>query len=81
MSKTKEELDALKEEVEAVNEKLQELTEEELAMVNDGGVIAQVKCEDIVKTNTTEALQGKPVGVVVIASEGQPGSEMRFGVR
>ena len=36
MSKTKEELDALKEEVEAVNEKLQELTEEELEQVNGG---------------------------------------------
>ena len=38
MSKSKEELDALKEEVEAVNEKLAELTEEELAQVN-GGVV------------------------------------------
>ena len=36
MSKTNEELDALKEEVEAVNEKLQELTEEELAQVSGG---------------------------------------------
>ena len=36
MSKTKEELDALKEEVETVNEKLQELTEEEIAQVNGG---------------------------------------------
>ena len=36
MSKSKEELDALKEEVEAVNEKLAELTEEELAQVNGG---------------------------------------------
>ena len=36
MSKTKEELDALKEEVEAVNEKLQELTEEELTQVCGG---------------------------------------------
>ena len=36
MSKTKEELNALKEEVEAVNEKLQELTEEEIAQVNGG---------------------------------------------
>ena len=36
MSKTKEELKALKEEVEAVNEKLQELTEEEIAQVNGG---------------------------------------------
>lgn len=36
MSKTKEELDALKEEVEAVNEKLQKLTPEEIAQVNGG---------------------------------------------
>ena len=35
MSKTKEELDALKE-VETVNEKLQELTPEELEQVNGG---------------------------------------------
>ena len=33
MSKTKEELNALKEEVEAVNEKLAELTPEEIAQV------------------------------------------------
>ena len=38
MSKTQEELNALKEEVEAVNEKLAELTEEELAQVS-GGVL------------------------------------------
>ena len=36
MSKSKEELNALKEEVETVNEKLQELTEEELEQVNGG---------------------------------------------
>ena len=36
MSKTKEELDALKEEVESVNEKLAELTPEEIAQVNGG---------------------------------------------
>ena len=36
MSKTKEELDALKEEVEAVNEKLHELTPEELEQVTGG---------------------------------------------
>ena len=36
MSKTKEELDALKEEVVAVNKKLQELTPEELAQVSGG---------------------------------------------
>ena len=39
MSKSKEELDALKEEVEAVNEKLAELTEEELAQVTGGFTI------------------------------------------
>ena len=38
MSKTKEELNALKKEVEAVNEKLAELTPEEIAQVN-GGVV------------------------------------------
>ena len=36
MSKSKEELNALKEEVEAVNEKLQELTPEELEQVTGG---------------------------------------------
>ena len=36
MSKSKEELNAIKEEVEAVNEKLQELTEEELEQVTGG---------------------------------------------
>ena len=36
MSKTKEELNAIKEEVEAVNEKLAELTPEELEKVNGG---------------------------------------------
>ena len=34
MSKTKEELNALKEEVETLNKKLHELTEEELAQVS-----------------------------------------------
>ena len=36
MSKTKEELDALKEEVNNVNEKLKELTPEELEQINGG---------------------------------------------
>ena len=39
MSKSKEELDALKEEVEAVNEKLAELTPEEIAQVSGGGTV------------------------------------------
>ena len=39
MSKTKEELNKIKEEVESVNKKLQELTEEELEMVNGGYAI------------------------------------------
>ena len=42
MSKTKEELDALKKEVEAVNEKLNELTPEELETVN-GGVVHDIR--------------------------------------
>ena len=36
MSKSKEELNAIKEEVEAVNEKLAELTPEEIAQVSGG---------------------------------------------
>ncbi|MDO4809807.1 MAG: hypothetical protein Q4A04_07575 [Eubacteriales bacterium] len=42
MSKSKEELNAIKEEVEAVNEKLAELTEEEIAQVN-GGVTHSIR--------------------------------------
>ena len=42
MSKTKEELNALKEDAEAVNEKLSELTEEEIAQVT-GGATGGVK--------------------------------------
>ena len=45
MSKTKEELNALKKEVEAVNEKLAELTPEEIAQVTGG-----VQLADTVKT-------------------------------
>ena len=84
MAKTQEELNALKEEVKTVNRKLHELMEEELEKVNVGmstGATVQVKGEDIAKLNTTEALQGEVGGVVVISSEGQPGSEMRFRVR
>ena len=40
MSKSKEELNALKKEVEAVNEKLNELTEEEIAQVTGGARIS-----------------------------------------
>ena len=36
MSKSKEELNAIKEEVESVNEKLQELTPEEIAQISGG---------------------------------------------
>ena len=46
MSKTKEELDALKEEVEAVNEKLAELTPEELEKVS-GGVALHTTFESL----------------------------------
>ena len=47
MSKTKEEIDALKEEVKSVNEKLQELTPEELEQVNGG-----IKCVVSFRTPT-----------------------------
>ena len=39
MSKTKEELNALKEEVETVSRKLHELTDEELAQVTGGNFV------------------------------------------
>ena len=39
MSKTKEELNALKEEVETLNRKLHELTDEELAQVSGGAYV------------------------------------------
>ena len=42
MSKTKEELNAIKEEVETVNKKLHELTEEELAQVTGGSKKADI---------------------------------------
>ena len=48
MSKSKEELDALKEEVEAVNEKLAELTPEEIAQVSGGlapGILTKLGLE------------------------------------
>ena len=46
MSKSKEELNALKEEVNNVNEKLKELTPEELEQVN-GGIKLEIKSEEI----------------------------------
>ena len=44
MSKTKEELNALKEEVETMSKKLHELTDEELEQVSGGKVKTQMKC-------------------------------------
>ena len=44
MSKTKEELKALKEEIEAVNKKLAELSEEELKTVTGGDDVALRTC-------------------------------------
>ena len=46
MSKSKEELNALKEEVETVNNKLHELTPEELEQVN-GGVTLPITFESL----------------------------------
>ena len=46
MSKTKEELNALKKEVEAVNEKLQELTPEELEQISGGTLSDSIYCYD-----------------------------------
>ena len=44
MSKSREELKALKEEVESVNEKLAELTPEEIAQVSGGVEINTIGC-------------------------------------
>ena len=44
MSKTKEELNAIKEDVETVNKKLRELTDEELAQVTGGKMEKKVFC-------------------------------------
>ena len=65
MSKSKEELDALKEEVEDVNEKLQELSKEELDQINGG----------------TSAMQGQVPGVQIASTDGQPGSRAKTRVR
>ena len=46
MSKTKEELDALKEEINKVNEKICELTPEELEQVT-GGIKLEIKSGEI----------------------------------
>ena len=60
MSKSKEELNALKKEVEAVNEKLQELTPEEIAQVN-GGIVSGGP-EPVIKPVGIKSLVTKPVG-------------------
>ena len=46
MSKTKEELNAIKEEVETVNKKLSELTPEEIAQVSGGFGPVQLTTEE-----------------------------------
>ena len=56
MSKTKEELNAIKEEVETVSKKLHELTPEELEQVT-GGWIAAIKSAGAQFASVTE---GKP---------------------
>ena len=66
MSKTKEELNAIKEEVEAVNEKFAELTEEELAQVSGGSPVVRIKGVDTAKLNASEALQGHKAGMTYV---------------
>ena len=58
MSKTKEELDALKEEINNVNEKLKELTPEELEQVNGGA-------------NGLSHMRGDALKVVLVGSHSQ----------
>ena len=62
MSKTKEELDALKEEVESVNEKLKELTPEELEQVNGGAKGALFMGTKIHHFLSDASPSGAPVG-------------------
>ena len=50
MSKTKEELNALKEEVNSVNEKLKELTPEELEQVTGGGSATLEVAREVAQT-------------------------------
>ena len=62
--KSKEELNALKEEVETVSRKLHELTDEELAQVNGGGVLVKTYTdEDGQECSHTSALRQRGVAV------------------
>ena len=81
MSKTKEELDALKEEINKVNEKICELTPEELEQVTGGRAGGPIGEAVIAKLSADEALQGKAEGVQIITTSGQPGSGSSIGVR
>ena len=80
MSKTKEELDALKE-VESIREKLKELTPEELDQVTGGRAGGPIGEAVIAKLSANEALQGKAEGVQIITTSGQPGSGVSICVR
>ena len=50
MSKSKEELDALKEEINKVNEKIRELTPEELKEVTGGIDLSQIETKGLVQS-------------------------------
>ena len=62
MSKTKEELNAIKEEVESVNEKLQELTPEELEQVNGGAKGTHISLLGKFLLASDASSSGAPVG-------------------
>ena len=84
MSKTKEELNAIKEEVETVSRKLHKLTDEELAQVSGGAPTIRVKEDDVAVLNTTtaaDALQGKVPGVEIAEKAGKPGEKSEIRVR
>ena len=71
MSKSKEELNAIKEEVEVVNEKLQELTPEEIAQVS-GGIVSGgiIHLHDCVSAGTgVPVLPGFEPGVTAAGAE------------
>ena len=81
MSKSKEELKALKEEVETVNKKLHELTAEELEQVTGGGSATLEVASEVAQAIfgaeqmdivATEALRGKFGREVVTTLAGLP---------
>ena len=73
MSKTKEELKAIKEEVEAVNEKLQELTPEELEQVN-GGAKPLYTVDGVIMTSGIDCLNPNKIESIDVLKDASAGA-------